>query len=58
MQLFPSHRAAAKKRQSKNKKKLEKINEEPDENSSYYPNIEEYSNKYWFSYRSEIIWVI
>jgi hypothetical protein len=46
MQLFPSHRAAAKKRQSKNKKKLEKINEEPDENSSYYPNIEEYSNKY------------
>jgi hypothetical protein len=45
MQLFPSHRAAAKKRQNKNKKKLENINEEPDENSSYYPNIEEYSNR-------------
>lgn len=34
MQLFPSHRAAAKKRQNKNKKKLENIYEEPDESSS------------------------
>jgi hypothetical protein len=36
MQLFPIHRAAAKKRQSKNKKKLENIDEEPDENNSCY----------------------
>ena len=41
MKLFPSQRTAAKKRQKINKKKLENIYEEPDENSSQNPNIEE-----------------
>jgi hypothetical protein len=44
LKLFPSQKVAVKKRQNKNINKLENINEEPDENSSYYPNLEENSN--------------